>query len=127
MRAYVDTDVLVWQLRGERKAEDFLRRLARDGQYELWTGAMQRAEVFFFMRPEEEAATRLLLARFRTAPVTQEIVDKAAVLFRRWHPSHGVDMNDALLAATSMEAGGRIFCLNMKHYPMPDVLTTKAW
>ena len=127
MRAYIDADVLIWHLRGEGKALNFLRRLRDDGEYELWIGAMQRAEVVFFMRPEEEEATLLLLSQFKTASVDQEVVDRASILYRRWYPSHGIDANDALLAATALQSGGRIFCLNTKHYPMPDVLVKRAW
>jgi hypothetical protein len=54
-------------------------------------------------------------------------VDKAATLYRRWHPSHGIDINDAMLAATVHASGGMIFCLNTKHYPMPEVMARKAW
>jgi hypothetical protein len=90
-------------------------------------GAIQRAEIVFFMRPEEETATMSLLSRLRTAPVTQSIVDVAGAFYRRWHPSHGIDVNDALLAATVTESGGRIVTRNVKHYPMPDVNVQKAW
>jgi hypothetical protein len=38
-----------------------------------------------------------------------------------------VDINDAIMAATAVQTGGRIFCLNRKHYPMPDLLVKKAW
>jgi hypothetical protein len=127
VRAYVDADVLIWHLRGEAKALRFLEELRSQGTYEFWTGAMQRAEVVFFMRPEEEHQTLLFLAEFRTAPVTQEGVDRAGELYRRWHASHGIDANDALLAATSMETGGCIFCLNTRHYPMPEVIVKQAW
>ena len=127
MRAYIDSDVLIWHLRGERKAMSFLRRLAADEQYELWTGAMQRAEVVFFMKPEEEEPSVSFLSQFKTAPVHQGIVDKAAALYRQWRPSHGLDINDAILAATAMETGGQIFCLNTKHYPMPNVVAARAW
>ncbi len=127
MRAYIDSDILIWHLRGQRKALEFLRTLRNEGEYELWTGALQRAEVVFFMRPEEEEPTRLFLSQFKTAPVDQAIVDAAGALYRRWHPSHGIDVNDAILAATALETGGRIFCLNRKHYPMPDALGRKAW
>ena len=127
MRAYVDADVLIGHLRGERKSPAFLRRLRADPERELWTGAMQRAEVLFFMRPEEEDQTLLFLAQFRTAVVDQAVIDKAAALYRRWHPSHGVDINDAILAATAIETGGQIFCLNTKHYPMPGLLVRRAW
>jgi hypothetical protein len=88
---------------------------------------MQRAEVVFYLKPEEESDSYDFLSQFRTALVDQDIVDKAAVLFRRWHSSHGVDVNDALLAATVMETGGTIFTLNLKHYPMPELQVRKAW
>jgi len=105
----------------------FLRNLRDGGLYELWTGALQRAEVVFFMRPEEEEATELFLSQFKTAPVNQSIVDTAGALYCKWHPSHGIEVNDAILAATAIKTGGRIFCLNRKHYPMPEALVKKAW
>jgi predicted nucleic acid-binding protein len=127
MRAYIDSDIIIWHLRGNRKALQFLQDLHGDKAFELWTGAMQRAEVVFFMRPEEEERTLLLLAQFKTAAVDQAIVDQAAAFYRQWHPSHGVDINDAILAATAAQRGGQIYCLNRKHYPMPDLLVKKAW
>lgn len=127
MRAYVDSDILIWHLRGRPEALDFLQTLQGQEDYELWTGVMQRAEVVFFMRPEEEKATLLFLSQFRMAAIDQQIVDQAAALYRCWNPSHGVDVHDTLLAATAKLTGGRIFTLNAKHYPMPDVLVTRAW
>jgi len=127
VRAYIDTDILVWHLRGEHRALSFLRGLRDDGEYEFWTGAMQRAEVVFHMRPEEEEQTLLFLAQFQTAGIDQALIDEAGSLYRRWNPSHGIDPNDALLAATAKATGGRIYCLNKKHYPMPELLVTRAW
>jgi predicted nucleic acid-binding protein len=127
MRVYVDADVLIWHLRGERRAADLLHRLRADLAYELWTGALQRAEVVFFMRPEEESGTLLLLAQLRTAPITQQIVDHGGALYRKYNPSHSMDVNDALLAATAMATGGRIYTLNTKHYPGDEVPVERAW
>lgn len=127
MRAYIDADVLIWHLRGKKQAQDFLIRLRDQDAYELYTGALQRAEVIFFMRPDEEEATELFLSQFKTEPVDQEIVDAAGILYRKWQPSHGIDVNDAILAATSIRTGGRIFTLNIKQYPMPEVNVQKAW
>ncbi len=127
MRAYIDSDILIWHLRGEPKAAALFRALAADPAAELWTGALQRAEIVFFMRPEEEPATLSFLSRFKTEPVTREVVDQAAVFYRRWHPSHGIDVNDAVLAATVAATGGKIHTQNLKHYPMPDVAVLKGW
>lgn len=127
MRAYIDSDILIWHLRGERKALDFLKNLRDVERYELWTGAMQRAEVVFFMRANEEEATELFLSQFKTATVDQAIVDAAAAIYRKWSPGHGIDVNDAILAATAIKTGGKIYCQNVKHYPMTDVMVQKAW
>lgn len=127
MRAWVDSNVLIWHLRGKPEALRFLRHLARDPEREMWTGAMQRAEVVFFMRANEQETTELFLSQFRTAPIVQETVDLAGRLYRTWNPSHGIGPNDALLAALAMLHGGKIHTLNVKHFPMPDLLVDKAW
>ena len=127
MRAYVDSDILIWHLRGQSKAADLLRRLDAEPETELWTGALQRAEIVFFMRPHEAAATRTFLARIKTEAVTQAVVDQAADFYRRWHPSHAIDVNDAILAATVARTGGKLYTLNVKHYPMADISVVKGW
>ncbi len=127
MKAFVDSDVLIWHLRGEPRAARFLKQLSQEPATQLWMGALQRAEIVFFMRPEEEALTLSLLSRFKTQPVTQEIVDAGGRFYRRWNPSHGVDLNDAILAATALTTGGVIHTLKVKHYPMPEVAAFKAW
>jgi predicted nucleic acid-binding protein len=127
MRAYVDSDILIWHLRGKKRAKDFIGNLRDNSGYELWIGAMQRAEITFFMRDGEEEETELLLSLFKTAPIDQDTIGRASMWYRKWNPSHGIDVNDAILAATAAKTGGKIFCLNKKHYPMPDVLVSKAW
>ena len=127
MKAYIDSDVLIWHLRGERKALYLLKRLRDKEQFDLWIGAMQRAEVVFFMRPVEEPATLLFLAQFQTAPVDQQIIDKAGEFYRKWNSRSGTDVNDAILAATVLQTGGKIYTLNSKHYPMPEVAVQRAW
>lgn len=127
MRVYVDSDVLIWHLRGSRKAAKLLKELHRREDYSLWIGLVQRAEIVFHMRPEEERGMLAFLAQFASAPIDQKVVDRAAALYRQWHPSHGIDVNDAILAATVEETGGKILCLNKKHYPMRDIRVEKAW
>jgi len=79
------------------------------------------------MRPSEIAATRRLLAQFKTHPVTEEIVDRAGEIYRQWHPSHSIDVNDALLAAMVLGQGASLYTLDMKHYPMSGLNVVKGW
>jgi predicted nucleic acid-binding protein len=127
VRVYVDSDILIWHLRGEQRAAALLRSLVRTNGVELWTGAMQRAEIVFFMRSDEEAGTLSLLSRIKTQATTQAIVDLGGSLYRQWHRSHGTDVNDALLAATAATTGGKIVTQNAKHFPMPEVTVERGW
>lgn len=104
-----------------------MRGLAEDPYVEMWTGAVQRAEVLFFMRPHEEAATMSLLSRIRTVAVDQTVIDEGGRLFRKWHSSHGIDPNDPILAAIALTGEGQIHTLKRKHYPMKDVLVIETW
>ena len=88
---------------------------------------MQRAEVVFFMQPAEESATLLFLTQFQTAPIDQLIIDKAGEFYRKWNPRNGTDVNDVILAATVLETCGKIYTLNSRHYPMPEVAVQRAW
>ena len=99
MKAFIDSDILIWHLRGELKASKFLHKLSQNNQYELWTGAMQMAEIVFFMRPKEELLTKQFLAKFKIAAINQKTVETAGKLFRKWNASHNIDVNDAILAA----------------------------
>jgi hypothetical protein len=126
IRTFVDSDILIWHLRGDPNARGFFEARIEEGS-ELWIGALQRAEVTFFMREREVPHTLHFLSHFKTAPVTQDVVDDGATLYRHWNRSHGVDVNDAILAATVMARGGRIFTLNLKHYPMPDLPVYRGW
>ena len=127
MRTYIDSDILIWHLRGDIRTLNFFHSLKSKKEYEMWIGAMQRAEVIFFMKPPEEKDTLQFLSQFSTAPVDQAIIDKAGTIYRKWHPSHGININNAILAATVQQTGGKIYCLNIKHYPMTDIIVEQAW
>jgi predicted nucleic acid-binding protein len=127
MRTYIDSDVLIWYLRGELQARRFFRKISKNRDLDLWIGALQRAEIVCFMRPHEETLTLEFLSRFKTADVSQRIVDAGALLYRKWGKSHGTDVNDAMLAATVVGSHGHLFTLNAKHFPMPELTVTKAW
>lgn len=127
VRTYLDSDVLIWYLRGEPAARTFFRKLRKLGTTDLWVGALQRAEIVFFMRPHEERLTLEFLSRFKTPEVTEATIDLGSSLYRKWQKSHGTDVNDAILAATAIKTKGAIFTLNTKHFPMHDLEVMKAW
>ena len=127
MKVFVDSDILIWHLRGNQEAKKLLKKLILDADVDLCCGAMQRAEIIFFMRENEVKQTMDLLSLFKTQPVDQAIVEEAGKYYRKWNPSHGIDPNDAILAATVSLYGGRIITQNISHYPMPDIIVHEGF
>ncbi len=127
LRTYFDADVVIWLLRGHAAALALFERTVSEPGAAMSMSAIQRAEIVMHMKPGEEAATLELLSLFHTEPVTDEVVDLAATFYRLWRSSHGIDVNDAILAATAALTGGRIITLNTKHYPMPGIAVERAW
>lgn len=126
MRAYVDADILIWQLRTLDRADQFIGRMVAQGD-SLWTGANQKAEILFHIRPGEERATRELLSLLLTHALTDEVIELGAQLYRRWSPSHGTGRDDALLAASTILGGGTLYTLNIRHFPMPGLDIVRPW
>ena len=75
-RYVLDSDVLIWHLRGEPNVVEHVTGLAGKGV--LLVSAIARAEVPTCTRPREEEATLRLLDNLETAPVTASIADRAA-------------------------------------------------
>lgn len=48
MKVFIDSNILIWHLRGKEDAKELLKGLSRDEGSELWIGAMQRADILFF-------------------------------------------------------------------------------
>lgn len=127
MRAYIDSDILIWHLRGKTEAKNFLEQVYDAEEYDLWIGAMQRGEIVFFMKEEEKDATMSLLSHFKCAPVSAKVIDDAADIYKKYKLSSGIGINDAILCATVKETGGKIFSLNVKHFPKDIILSERPW
>lgn len=113
----VDTDVLIEYLRGRPKAVEYLHTLDAD----LLLSSLTVAELFAGARESEEEALHTMLRAFEIVVVDAAIAEAAGRLRRRYGPSHGVGLPDAVIAATAMAARARLATFNRKHFPMLEV------
>ena len=110
----VDTDVLIWHLRGYPQAT---RRL--DGLGALTLSAVSYLEVLQGMRNKAEmlAVKKMLDKRSATLlPLTGAITLRATELMETLTLSHGLQMGDALIAATAIEHQLPVLTGNVKHF-----------
>ena len=121
----VDTDVLIWHLRGYPQAK---RRLDELGALTL--SAVSYLEVLQGMRNKAEllAVKKMLDKRSATLlPITKAITLRATELMESLTLSHGLQMGDALIAATAIEHQMPVLTANVKHFSAVAGLTVEAF
>ena len=117
----LDSDVVIWHLRGRAAVVKHLAMLAQG--LRLGVSAVSRAEVLVGMRPNEREATFGFLNACETLPVTAAVADRAAELLRSQR-GQGVTISlpDGLIGATALEAGVPLHTCNQRHYPFDGLL-----
>ncbi|HEY4491678.1 MAG TPA: type II toxin-antitoxin system VapC family toxin [Acidobacteriota bacterium] len=119
-RHLLDSDILIWILRGKQQAVDFVLDLLKNevpaisalACYEVWAGA----------RTSEEKVISDFLSSFEVFPVNQEIARQGAQYYRSFR-SKGVtlSMADALIAGTARAHGLILVTQNSRDFPMTDI------
>lgn len=116
----LDSDVVIWHLRGHAAIVELVLTLARRGRIGL--SAITRAEVLLGMREPERAPTLLFLDSCETLPVIGRTADRAGEIFRHFR-RQGVTLSlpDTLIGATALLASIPLYTCNPRHYPMPEL------
>ena len=121
----VDTDVLIWHLLGYAQAT---RRL--DQLNPLTLSAVSYLEVLQGMRNKAElAAVKKMLGLRRATiwPLTEAITQRAIELMELLTLSHGLQMGDALIAATALDQQMPLITGNVKHFGAVSGLQLEAF
>jgi predicted nucleic acid-binding protein len=116
----IDTDILADYLRGRADAVSFVDGLVDAPALSVLTVA----ELFAGIREgPERQALEAVLDGCDLIEVDAAIAREGGLLRRRYHPSHGVGIVDAMIAATALAHGLRLATRNRKHFPMlPDLV-----
>ncbi|SMP19492.1 hypothetical protein SAMN06265339_1685 [Desulfurobacterium pacificum] len=114
----IDTDVLIWVLRGNEEVKEKFERAIKETRGKLYITPVQIAEIFAGMRKREELETRELLEAIPVIPIDRETGELAGEFVRKFRKSHSVELADALIAATAKKRGMKLWTYNKKHYPM---------
>lgn len=117
----IDTDVLIWYMRGHAIARECIESLPPN----IILSAVTHMELMQGMRNKTELhalESAILRWQAQVAPITQKISDCAVDLVRDYALSHAMKMGDALIAATALELKEPLLTANDKHYRMIDGL-----
>lgn len=115
-----DSDVIIEILRGRSGVVEAARDLEGSGVPTFCT-AISWAEIFAGLRPGEEHPTQAFFEARGEIVLDGSVGRRAGAYLHRYGKSHGVEVADALVAAAAVGSGLRLWTLNRKHYPMPEV------
>jgi len=119
-RFLLDSDVIIWHLRGREEVTEMLRDLQRSGVPAC--SALSVLEVQMGVKRGEEEKTNLFLRSLRVFDVNIEIADKAAQLIRK-NRAKGITISlpDAIIASTCLVYDLILVTYNTGHYQIPDL------
>jgi len=124
-RILIDTDVLIWHMRGNEKARDRIYQIEKPAisiitQMELVQGLRNK---------HEQRLLHGFLGQlgFDVLSVNDLISQRALFLMEEWRLSHQMLMADALIAATAIEHGMPLLSGNEKHYRFLTMLDLRAF
>ena len=121
MRLLLDTSVLIDVLRSRQRRRELLAELARSG-HTLATTALNVAEVFAGMRPEEQKQTEALLDVLDCYALTRTAGQLAGTLKNKWaRKGRTLTLADTIVAAIALEQGCTLMTDNRKDFPMPEL------
>lgn len=116
----LDSDVIIAWLRGYEPFAELIPDLVSKANLLAWT-PVSVAEVYAGVRRGEERRIEGLFYVLETLSISAEIGKKAGGYLHAYSKSHGVELGDALIAATAHVHDMELWTLNKKHFPMRDI------
>ena len=121
----IDTDVVIWFLRGHERADDVIgeldhRVISVVSYMELVRGARSTADL-------RQIKGILAEAQFTTVPLSEKIGQRASLYLERYYLGSGIGLTDALIAATAAETREVLCTGNRKHYQCIPGLELKVF
>jgi predicted nucleic acid-binding protein len=120
----VDTDVIIWFMRGNDKAA-----VALTAASHIALSAVSYMELVQGLRNKRELhALRMTLTQLEAnvLPINEAISNKAMFYVEQHFLSHALRLADALIAATAVNSGLSLLTANTKHYaPIKDLIVRR--
>ena len=116
----VDSDILIEVSRGRDAAIVAKWKELSESEALILFSPVTAAELWAGARPSEHPKLEALFDALACVPADASVGRRAGEYLRRYAKSHSVELGDALIAASTVASGGRLWTRNRKHYPMPE-------
>ncbi len=112
----VDTDILIDISRNKPRAVDFFDNLSKENP-PIFISVISAMELMVGARNKKEVGEiENFLAAYQLLPLTARVSYKAYELIKRYAKSHGLEIPDALIAASAISSTLYLATTNKKHF-----------
>jgi predicted nucleic acid-binding protein len=121
----IDTDVLIWYLRGNNKAKDIV-----ENSIPFSISVVTYMEIIQGMKNKEEFKLfqkQMLKWNIKIIQIDQEISSRAMFYVQEYALSHSMLLADALIAATAVQNSEILLTANEKHYKLIPTIEFKKF
>jgi len=118
--ALFNTNILIDYLKGKPEATSLLKQSLQEGQI-LACSLISKVELLSGARPGEEQVLRDFLDAFDRIDLDDIIAEAAGRYMNLYRKSHGLNIADAIIAASALARGAVLYTLNDRHFPMNDI------
>src|SRR3989344_5703817 len=116
----IDTDILIWVLRGNKKYNNHLQSIKNKGPLSISTVTV--AEIYKNMFMSETVKTENVLKELQICDVTISIAKQAGSYWQQYVKKlKNLSFTDCLIAGTANINSLVLVTLNVKHFPMKDI------
>jgi predicted nucleic acid-binding protein len=119
-RYLLDTDVIIEWLRGNESVVAWLQAADAAGEYLACT-PVNVAELYAGLRPQEAFTVGEVLQVLHCLDIDERVGHKAGRYRFSFGKSHGLEIADAIMAASAHVHGLTLCTGNLRHYPMRDI------
>lgn len=114
-QVFFDTDILIDFSQDQSEAVQTIAKLEKE--YDFCISVIVAMELYAGIRSKEDlTGVDSFLSDFRISFLTKSISEQAYSWMRTFRPSHGVEINDMLIAATAYSTDTAFISKNQKHY-----------
>ncbi|MBN2545166.1 MAG: type II toxin-antitoxin system VapC family toxin [Spirochaetes bacterium] len=114
----VDTDILIWILRGKEEIINLFNQKVEKQNKIMYIITIQTAEIFAGLRERVKLITEKFLESFNIIDIDVEIGKLSGNFLNNFGKSTNVTLSDSMIAAAAIINEMKLWTLNKKHYPM---------
>ncbi len=116
----LDTDVIIWILRGKQDIVDSISKLKNESS--LGISVITIAEIYKNIFPSELTTTEDFLDQHIQCNVNSKVARVAGLYWQQYGKKlKNLSLTDCVIAATANVNNAQLITLNMKHFPMNDI------